>query len=351
MTSLLTHLLDDGDHGELGFRADCPVCRGARAAGALPPARGGPVRTTAWTLAGALALGGPAAGAAGALAQAPGGERVTQRGTEGGGAQTVDPGATPIVQGTDDTTGLPSGDDPASGTGDTGPDTPLPAEGPSEGQEGTAAPPPDLSEPDPSEGDVPDPGEAAPPAPAAPAPPAQAPPSPEAPAPSAMPEQAAPVAPPAGAPVAVPTPAPAPAPEQARPAPRQTPLPTPRPAPRPGAPDERPAPRQGGPVPVPAVPPTVAVPAPPAVAVTPSTEPRTRTAPAPRPDDRVYVVQAGDSLWSIARELLGERASDAQVARLVDRLWRLNAERIGTGDPSLIRPGQRLVLPATLRAG
>jgi LysM domain len=354
MTSLLTHLLDDGDHGELGFRADCPVCRGTRAAGALPrPGGGGPVRAAAWTLAGALALGGPAATAAGALAQAPGGEQVTQHGTESGGAQTVDPSATPIADGTDDTTGLPSGDDPASGQGDAGPEVPLPAEGPTGGQEGTATPPPDLSDTDPSEGDaaVPDPDPGPAPAPASPAPaPAPSP-------PAATTEQAAPVAP-----TAVPTPAPSPPvapqplprpvspePATARPAPPQAPRPG-QPLPRSGSPEPR-APRDGGRAPVPALPPTVAAPAPPAVAGAPASESGAQTTPGPRPGARVYVVRAGDSLWSIARTLLGERASEAQIARLVDRLWQLNAKRIGTGDPSLIRPGQRLVLPETLRAG
>jgi LysM domain len=343
MTSLLTHLLDDGDHGELGFRADCPVCRGTRAAGALPhPAGGGPLRATAWTLAGALALGGPAAGAAGALAQSPGGERVTERGTEGGGAQTVDPGATPIADGSDDTTGLPSGDDPASGQGDTGPEVTLPAEGPAGGQEGTAAPPPDLADTDPSEGDAatPEPAPAPAPAPAATVPaPAPGPSTPAT-------EQAAPAVP---APVAVPQPVPAPVAPQSVPSPPQAPRPG-APAPRPRAPVS-PAPRQGGQGQVPGLPPTVAAPGPPAVAAPPSPAPQAQTGPAPRPGARTYVVREGDSLWSIARALLGERASDAQVARLVDRLWRLNAKRIGTGDPSLILPGQRLVLPDTLRSG
>jgi len=61
----------------------------------------------------------------------------------------------------------------------------------------------------------------------------------------------------------------------------------------------------------------------------------------------MYIVRPNDSLWTIAQLMLGERASDAQVARLVDRIWRLNAKRIGTGDPSLIMSGQRLLLPRT----
>jgi Tfp pilus assembly protein FimV len=59
----------------------------------------------------------------------------------------------------------------------------------------------------------------------------------------------------------------------------------------------------------------------------------------------MYSVRPNDSLWTIAEFMLGKRATNAQIARLVDRIWHLNAKRIGTGDPSLIMPGQRLLLP------
>jgi nucleoid-associated protein YgaU len=55
-------------------------------------------------------------------------------------------------------------------------------------------------------------------------------------------------------------------------------------------------------------------------------------------------VKAGQSLWLIAESVLGDGASDAQIATEVERLWQLNAERIGTGDPDLIYPGQELRL-------
>lgn len=59
-----------------------------------------------------------------------------------------------------------------------------------------------------------------------------------------------------------------------------------------------------------------------------------------------YTIEPGDSLWSIARDLLGEEASDAKVAAKVSKLWELNdTEVIRTGDPDLIRPGQELRLP------
>lgn len=57
-----------------------------------------------------------------------------------------------------------------------------------------------------------------------------------------------------------------------------------------------------------------------------------------------YRVRPGDSLWSIAEAQLGPRATDAQVARTVDRLWALNGERVGTGDPDLVMPGTVLRL-------
>jgi nucleoid-associated protein YgaU len=57
-----------------------------------------------------------------------------------------------------------------------------------------------------------------------------------------------------------------------------------------------------------------------------------------------YTVRHGDSLWSIARRLLGADASNGQVAREVNRLWQLNEERIGTGDPSRLHVGTLLKL-------
>jgi nucleoid-associated protein YgaU len=65
-----------------------------------------------------------------------------------------------------------------------------------------------------------------------------------------------------------------------------------------------------------------------------------------RTEHRTHVVRPGESLWSISRDMLGAGADDAAIARGVDQLWRLNAEAIGTGSPELIRPGQRLLLPA-----
>ena len=57
-----------------------------------------------------------------------------------------------------------------------------------------------------------------------------------------------------------------------------------------------------------------------------------------------HVVEPGDSLWRIARAQLGGDPTHARVAHEVDRLWDRNSAAIGTGDPDLILPGQRLKL-------
>lgn len=66
----------------------------------------------------------------------------------------------------------------------------------------------------------------------------------------------------------------------------------------------------------------------------------------PQQGGRTHVVRSGESLWSVAQGELGERATPARVARLVNRLWELNLERIGTGDRNLIMVGTELRLPA-----
>jgi hypothetical protein len=60
--------------------------------------------------------------------------------------------------------------------------------------------------------------------------------------------------------------------------------------------------------------------------------------------ERLHVVERGESLWTIARDLLGEDASVAAIAREVNALWERNKTRIGTGDPDLLMVGTRLRL-------
>jgi len=56
-------------------------------------------------------------------------------------------------------------------------------------------------------------------------------------------------------------------------------------------------------------------------------------------------VRAGECLWSIAYDQLGAGATPAAVARMVNRLWQLNADRIATGNPDLLMVGTTLKLP------
>jgi len=57
-----------------------------------------------------------------------------------------------------------------------------------------------------------------------------------------------------------------------------------------------------------------------------------------------YTVRSGDSLWSITEDELAKGASDAQVAAGVREVWSKNEERVASGDPDEILPGERLEL-------
>ena len=89
----------------------------------------------------------------------------------------------------------------------------------------------------------------------------------------------------------------------------------------------------------------------------PPAEPVQREAPPPRPvatasnnsgrnltGKHLYRVRPGDCLWAIAAELLPPSAANVEIGQEVQRLWRLNASRIGTGDPNLLMAGTELRL-------
>ncbi|MXZ69318.1 MAG: hypothetical protein F4X18_07600 [Acidimicrobiia bacterium] len=62
-----------------------------------------------------------------------------------------------------------------------------------------------------------------------------------------------------------------------------------------------------------------------------------------------YTVQRGDHLWSITAgylaEHLGRTASAEEIAALWHQVIEINRDLIGSGDPNLIFPGERIVLP------
>lgn len=67
------------------------------------------------------------------------------------------------------------------------------------------------------------------------------------------------------------------------------------------------------------------------------------------PSARTHVVRPGQSLWSVAAEVLGPGASDAEIARAWPLLHEANHAAVGD-DPGLLRPGTVLVLPGSLIA-
>jgi LysM repeat protein len=63
-------------------------------------------------------------------------------------------------------------------------------------------------------------------------------------------------------------------------------------------------------------------------------------------EQRVVVVDPGDTLWSISTEELRPNATPQQIAAGAERIYALNRKQIGP-DPSLIFPGQRLLVPSS----
>ena len=341
MSSLTDHLRESGSHGRLAFHPSCPVCRAERLSGSLaseaPVGQRGKAGLLAATLAGS-SLGLPAAA-------------LAQRNPASPPAASVPDGGRDRVDRSDRTRPHnPAAED----------DAPIGGE--------------NLIEPDPDDGrEEPDPTPLSELAPEQPGEEIDA-------APEAAPQpQTAPA--PVAPPVTV-TPPPQPVPPQPTPLPAPPVQPTTPPAagelverpraetagderrrvligvePNPPAVRERsqsslgtapnpptapPDEQAAGPgsAPVPATEPAAAR------SSGPTTVPASRSPRAPRGeiDGDSYTVRPGDSLWSIARRLLGANASAGRVAREVNRLWELNRERIATGDPNLLMVGTKLRL-------
>jgi hypothetical protein len=322
MHSLTAHFRETDAHDRLPFHPNCPICRQTRLTGTI--AAGGFVSPRAQALLAAGLLAIPAMVPAPAAAQdqehegtAPVPESAP---SDSAGNPDFDPGG--------EATELPEVPAPVSeieapadvGADDTAPVEEAPATNPDEpvvdSGDGSAALP--LQQPAAPEATAsPDTSVTAPT-------PSQAPPettSGTAPAPTATPDAPAPGdAPPAAqAPEAY---------ERAERTPRRTRERAARPASR----EQRDAPAAA----VTAAPPTQTT-------VVPTADTAARGDRA-KPGDRTHVVLVGESLWAIASDLLGPEATPAEVAREVHRLWQLNRNRIGTGDPDLLMTGTELLL-------
>jgi hypothetical protein len=327
MRSLAAHLGDPATHDRLPFHPACPICRQTRLTGQLPAGDLLPPRAKAVMAAGVLAVSstGPAAVAVAA-------EQDQQRdGTAVVTQTTTDPADNPDFDPGGDATDLPKIAPPV-------PQTPAPAD---PGNDDTAA----VDQPTTTNPDDPvvDTGDGSDPTPTSPTT-AQPPPNDTPTAPTTAPTMAPTPAPlttdTASAPTATTAPAevapsPSPAPRAARRGSHSS-----RVSRRAHKLVKATAPQSPSPSSAPAAPAAVTVPAPPAATAVPVRAPGRHA----EPGDHVHTVLPGESLWTIATDLLGRNATTANVAREVHRLWQLNSDRIGTGDPDLLMVGTRLDL-------
>jgi hypothetical protein len=309
MASLTAHLRRPEDHARLAFHPQCPHCREERLSGRLPIEPVVSRRTQAAVTAAVLALTSVAPTAALATEgdQEFEGGAAAEEVTAGAGELDIDVAANDLEQ--------DAGVAPAEAGADDG--SAAPAVPVSSGP--VAEPEPAAVAP--ASPDDADPAEAAP-----------------APAPSAVPAETT-----VGAAPAAPS-APSTAPKAKTIRRARTHKRVKR-VPRPPAARNRAAPRVVAVAPVASVPST---------AVAATTTVRTRSAPgvatparagrSARRGDDSHVVLRGESLWSIAGDLVGDDASPARVAREVNRLWQLNDDRIGTGDRDLLMAGTKLEL-------
>jgi hypothetical protein len=338
MASLTAHLRRPGDHGRLPFHPECPICCHDRLTGSLPSDAVVGRRTQALLAAGVLALS--TATPTAVLAAEP--DREQEGATAPDQAAGQVPSSAPAYDPGGDSTDVPfdaapppapdAGSAPEPSSDDAGPTEPeaeTPDDAPvADSGDGTGTPAP-TQEPGPPAQDA----ASAPPAPGTtapqPAPPVNAP---------------SPLTPTAETPTETPTTPPAPPDaDAARPHHHKTgranldrnkdSTPS-HAAPAASAPTAS-APESSAPS-------TVFVAQAPPPAPRPSGTASRRQA--AQPGDRVHVVAPGESLWSIAGDLLGDDASVARTAREVNRLWELNRSRIGTGDPDLLRVGTNLAL-------
>jgi hypothetical protein len=307
MSSLSVHLRLPEDHSGLPFHPSCPVCRRDRLAGSLEGDEIVSRRTQAALAVGLLAFSGVGAPAA---AVAAGPDQDVDGSAEV--VESADPGAADLEE---PTTGWTDG-----GTAPPEDEAPAPVPETEDGSiEAAASEPVDEALVE-AAGETEEPAAVAEPAPAPVAP--AAPPAEDPAATTQVPEAAASDG------LSVDT---AERAKRERPVKRTKPGVQPRVIAAPAPAVAAPAPAVAAPTP--AVPRTIRV-----VAGASTSAGRAEAR------DRFHTVQRGESLWSIASDVLGDGASVARVAREVDRLWELNEDRIATGSPDLLFAGIRLRL-------
>jgi hypothetical protein len=325
VSSLTAHLRHPDDHGRLAFHPRCPICRDERLIGALS-SEGVVTRRAQAVLAAGVLLAGGAVPATALAAAAPDQE---QDGTAPPQTAGGDPAVSPNFDPGGGSTDLPFDAAPAPET--QAPPDPGNSDTAPLDQEPSSDPAPPSA--DPGDGSQ---GPADAPQPAAPV---------QAPA-AGQPDTTTPTTPPGSG-------EPAPSPGAA----------TPDAAPQvvTGAPQamtkvsQRHVARRRVHHPAPSAslhtPSAAPAPAEPTgVGIVPVAAPRSSpvasipAAQRARPGDSSHVVLSGESLWSIAGDLLGGNAAPARVAREVHRLWDLNRSQIGTGDPDLLMVGTKLRL-------
>jgi nucleoid-associated protein YgaU len=302
MRALSAHLRDPEAHARFGFHPSCPICRSERLCGTLASDAVFPQRVRATLAASVLAV--TSVGPAPALAGEPDLEQDGPAAAQTAGDRTTSPDDEPGGEAAE----LP---DQGSTTGSAPP-------GPHDDGAWVGQPPPGSDDDDapPAQAKangrtidkrdeaVTASGNEQPTAPAVP-------PAVQPPAPTAMNQPLAPASSPLASEAAAPR---APAKTRARGNLRHT--------------HRHQTAAAAAPVAVLAV---ASAPTPPASAAAP-----TPTTDHAVPNDRSHTVHPGESLWSIASDVLGPGARPARIAREVHRLWELNKDRIATGDPDLL---------------
>jgi nucleoid-associated protein YgaU len=65
----------------------------------------------------------------------------------------------------------------------------------------------------------------------------------------------------------------------------------------------------------------------------------------PTGQEKTYKVVEGDTIWTIAEANMPGEPTNQEVAEYVDQVEKTNRDRLQSGDPDLIEPGETIILP------